>query len=165
VLGPLCNPAGATHQALGVADARLAERMIRVLANLGTESAFVYYGEDGLDEVTTTGPTYIYRLKDGEITHAEFTPEDFGVARAHAGEYAGGDAEENAAITRSILAGDQGPKRDIALVNAAPAIVAAGLADGFADAMEIAVASVDGGAAAAVLERSAAASREGRGGS
>jgi anthranilate phosphoribosyltransferase len=153
VLGPLANPARARRQAVGVADPRMAERMVGVLNSLGSEYAFVFYGEDGLDELTTAGTSFIYRLRDGDVTHAEFTPEDFGVARADHTELAGGTAAENAAITRSILAGEPGPKRDIALVNALPAIVAAGLADGFAEAMPLAIEAVDGGAASAVLER------------
>ncbi len=162
-LGPLCNPAGATRQALGVSDPRMAERMVGVLDRLGSEYAFVYYGEDGLDELTTTGPSYIYRLKDGEITHAEFTPEDFGVARATAADLAGGDADHNAAITRAVLAGESGPQRDISLVNAAPAIVAAGLADGFVQGVGVAAEAVDSGAAAAVLAAAVAASHAGGG--
>ncbi len=162
-LGPLCNPAGATRQALGVSDPRMAERMVGVLDRLGSEYAFVYYGEDGLDELTTTGPSYIYRLRDGEITHAEFTPEDFGVARATAADLAGGDADHNAAITRAVLAGESGPQRDISLVNAAPAIVAAGLADGFVEGVGVAAEAVDSGAAAAVLAAAVAASHAGGG--
>ncbi len=155
-LGPLCNPAGARRYALGVSDPRMAELMIRVLTNLGAESAFVFYGEDGLDELTTTGPSFIYRLRNGEITHAEFTPEDFGVPRSRLEDIRGGDAAENIAITRGILAGDDGPKRDIALVNAAPAIVAGGLAEGFVEAMELAAGSVDTGRAQEVLEAAVA---------
>ncbi len=155
-LGPLCNPARAKHYALGVSDPRMAELMIRVLRNLGAESAFVYYGEDGLDELTTTGPSFIYRLRQGEITHAEFTPEDFGVARAGLGDLQGGGPEENVAITRSILDGAIGPKRDITLVNAAPAIVAAGLAEGFVEAMSLAAQSIDSGDAKVVLEEAVA---------
>ncbi len=162
-LGPLCNPAGATRQALGVSDPRMAERMVGVLDRLGSEYAFVYYGEDGLDELTTTGPSYIYRLRDGEITHAEFTPEDFGVARATAADLAGGDADHNAAITRAVLAGESGPQRDISLVNAAPAIVAADLADGFVQGVGVAAEAVDSGAAAAVLAAAVAASHAGGG--
>lgn len=157
VLGPLANPARARRQAIGVADPKMAERMIEVLRNLGSEYAFVFYGEDGLDELTTCGTSFIYRLRDGAITHAEFTPEDFGVARADREDLLGGDATHNAAIVRSVLAGDQGPARDIALVNAAPAIVAAGLAEGFADALAMAVESVDSGAAGAVLHRAISA--------
>jgi anthranilate phosphoribosyltransferase len=155
-LGPLCNPAGAKRYALGVSDPRMAELMIAVLSNLGAEAAFVFYGEDGLDELTTTGPSFIYRLRNGEITHAEFTPEDFGVPRSRLSDLLGGDATENMAITRAILDGVAGPKRDIALVNAAPAIVAAGLADGFVDAMALAAESVDSGKAKNVLEEAVA---------
>ena len=159
-LGPLANPAGATRQAVGVSDRRMAERMIRVLEHLGSEYAFVVYGEDGLDEVTTTGPTYIYRLRGGEITHAEFTPEDFGVPRASVADLLGGDVDENVAITRSVLAGSPGPKRDVAVVNAAPAIVAAGLAAGFVEAVELAQEAIDSGRAAATLDRVVERSRD-----
>lgn len=158
-LGPLCNPAGARRYALGVSDPRMAELMIQVLSNLGAETAFVFYGEDGLDELTTTGPSFIYRLRNGEITHAEFTPEDFGVPRARIDDLRGGDAAENLSITRDILAGSTGAKRDIALVNAAPAIVAAGLAEGFAGAMTLAAESVDSGRAQEVLEKAIAFSK------
>jgi anthranilate phosphoribosyltransferase len=151
-LGPLANPARARRQAIGVADPRMAATMIGVLKRLGSEMAFVFHGEDGLDEITTAGPTYIYRLRDGEITHAEFTPEDFGVPRADRADILGGDAATNATIITTILEGEPGPRRDIALVNAAPAIVAAGLAEGFADAMGLARDSIDSGAAARVLD-------------
>lgn len=159
-LGPLANPAGATRMAVGVSDQKMAERMIGVLSGLGAEAAFVVYGEDGLDEVTTTGPTYIHRLKDGEITHAEFTPEDFGVPRARLADLLGGDAAENTQITRDILAGARGPKRDIAVVNAAPAIVAAGLAPGFVEGVAVAQESIDSGRAADVLSSVVERSRE-----
>lgn len=152
-LGPLANPAGARRYALGVADQAMAERMIRVLASVGTLSAFVVHGEDGIDEVTTSGPTYILRLKDGEITHAEFTPEDFGIRRSRLSDLVGGDVSENVTILRSVLAGEMGPRRDAVVINAAVGIVAAGLAEGFLDGVERAVASIDSGAAATVLER------------
>lgn len=155
-LGPLCNPARAKHYALGVSDPNMARLMIDVLRNLGAESAFVYFGEDGLDELTTTGPSYIYRLRNGEITHAEFTPEDFGVRRSELSELLGGGPDENVAITRGILEGTPGAKRDITLVNAAPAIVAAGLAEGFVEAMSLANQSIDSGDALAVLEEAIA---------
>jgi anthranilate phosphoribosyltransferase len=158
-LGPLANPAGATRQVIGVSDGRMAERMIGVLQRLGADYAFVVYGEDGLDEVTTTGPTYIHRLRDGEITHAEFTPEDFGVPRALPQDLLGGDVAENVEITRRVLAGEPGPARDATLVNAAPAIVVAGLAVGFVEAVAVAEESIDSGAAAGVLEAVVAASR------
>ena len=159
-LGPLANPAGSRHQAVGVSDATMAAKMIGALQRLGAEYAFVYYGEDGLDEITTTGPSFIYRLRDGEITHAEFTPEDFGVPRARGEDLLGGTIQDNVAITRAILAGEQGPKRDIAVVNAAPAIVVAGLASGFEEAVVKAVESIDSGAAAAVLDRVIERSRQ-----
>ena len=155
-LGPLCNPARARRYALGVSDPRMAGLMIHVLQQLGAESAFVYYGEDGLDELTTTGPSFIYRLRAGEITHAEFTPEDFGVPRTTIDQLAGGDPEVNVAITREVLAGETGPRLDISLVNAAPAIVAAGLAEGFVEAMALARESVQSGSAAMILEKAVA---------
>jgi anthranilate phosphoribosyltransferase len=159
-LGPLANPARARRHAIGVSDPRMAERMMGVLERLDSVFAFVFYGEDGLDEITTGGPSYIYRLRNGEVTHAEFTPEDFGIARSSVDELRGGDASENATIVRAILAGEPGPRRDAALINAAPALVAAGLAPGFIEAMELARASIDTGAAAAVLERVVAHSAE-----
>lgn len=158
-VGPLCNPAGAKRMSVGTSDPAMAALMIEVLANRGAEAAFVFYGEDGLDELTTTGPSYIYRLKEGEITHAEWTPEDFGVSRSRPNDLAGGDVAENLAITRAILAGDAGPRRDIVLVNAAPALVASGLASGFGEAIELAASAIDSGAAAAVLERASTLSR------
>ena len=158
-LGPLANPAGATRQVVGVSDARMAERMIGVLASLGSEYAFVVYGEDGLDEFTTTAPSFIHRLKNGEITTAEFTPEDFGVPRATPADLVGGDVQDNVAITRAILAGEKGPKRDAAVVNAAPALVVAGLAEGFLDGVALAVETIDSGAASETLERAISVSR------
>ncbi len=159
-LGPLANPAHAKRQAIGVSDHLMAQRMIQVLQNLGTKYAFVFHGTDGLDELTTTGPSYIYRLRDNEVTHAEFTPEDFGVPRASLDDIRGGDAATNEGITLAILRGESGPARDIALVNAAPAIVVAGLADGFLEAMDLAAQAVDSGDALGVLERAIVMSRE-----
>ena len=152
-LGPLCNPAGA-RMCVGTSDPEMARLMIDVLDTRGVDRGFVVYGEDGMDEVSTTGPTRIFRLIDGEITEAEFTPEDFGVKRSRLEDLAGGDATENIAITKGILSGDEGPKRDVALVNAAPAIVLAELADGFMDAMALAAESVDSGAASEALSQS-----------
>jgi anthranilate phosphoribosyltransferase len=151
-LGPLANPAGARRLAIGVSDQKMAERMIGVLANLGAEYAFVVHGEDGLDEVTTTGPTFVYRLLNGEVTHAEFTPEDFGVPRSPLSALLGGDATTNARITREILAGAEGPRRDVTLINAAPALVVAGIAQGFVEAVDVARRSIDSGAALGVLD-------------
>ncbi len=159
-LGPLTNPAGAKLMSVGTADRRMASLMIEVLKNRGAERAFVFYGEDGLDELTTTGPSFIYRLRNGEVTTAEFTPEDFGVRRAALDDFKGGTVAENAGILTGILDGAPGPKRDIAVVNAAPAIVVAGLADGFVEAVDLAKESIDSGGARAVLDRTIAFTRE-----
>lgn len=157
-LGPLCNPAGA-RMSIGVSDPDMARLMIDVLAARGEDWAFVVHGADGLDEVATTGPSRIYSLVDGEITEAELTPEDFDVPRATISDLVGGDAETNSAITEAVLSGAQGPHRDIALVNASPAIVLAELAQGLSDAMVLAAESVDSGAAANALSSSLALSR------
>jgi anthranilate phosphoribosyltransferase len=138
----------------------MAERMIGVLSNLGSTYSFVFSGEGGIDEIVPTGPTVIYRLRDGEVTHAEFTPEDFGVPRVTLSSLSGGDAAENAAIIRSVLSGESGPTRDAVLVNAAPALVVAGLASGFAEGVELARRAVDSGAAAAVLNHATVRSQE-----
>jgi anthranilate phosphoribosyltransferase len=152
-LGPLANPAGVRRQAVGVSDGRMAERVIGVLQKLGSEYAFVFSGDEGLDEITIAGPTTIYRLKDGEITHAEFTPEDFGIARSPLSELLGGGPADNVAILLSVLNGEKGPRRDAVVTNAAPALVVAGLAGGFLDAVELAANSIDSGSALSVLER------------
>jgi len=157
-LGPLCNPAGA-RMSIGTSDSKMARLMVDVLASRGVDRAFVVHGDDGLDELTTTAPTRIFRLVDGEITEAEFTPEDFGVQRATIGDLIGGDPDENLSITTKVLDGERGPHRDIALVNAAPAIVLADLAPGFEAAMEIAAESVDSGSASRVLGNALAMSR------
>ena len=156
-LGPLSNPAGAKNLAVGVSDKAMAEKMIEVLKNLGASYAFVVRGEDGLDEISTAAPTLILRLREGEITHAQFTAEDFGVDRGNLSDVLGGDAEDNAGIIKSIFAGERGPKRDIVLVNASAPIVAAGLATGFVDGVRVAREALDSGAVesklAEVLER------------
>lgn len=159
-LGPLSNPAGATTYAVGVSDGSMAERMINVLAKTGATRAFVYHGDDGLDELTTTGHSIIWRLVDGDVTRAEFTPEDFGVTRARVADLLGGEVEQNAAILRSVLAGEPGPKRDIAVVNASAGLVAAGLADGFAAGIELAKAAIDDGRAQAKLDEVIARSED-----
>lgn len=159
-LGPLSNPADPKQYAIGVSDGQMAERMIRVLDALGAERAFVFHGHDGLDELTLTGPSFIWRLVDGEITHAEFTPEDFGVERAPIEAVLGGDVDANVAITRGVLAGVTGPRRDVAIINASAGIVAAGLAEGFAEGSAMAAEAIDSGAAAAVLQNVVARSQE-----
>lgn len=152
-LGPLCNP-GRARMCVGVSDAGLARLMIDVLKARGVDRGFVVYGEDGMDEISTVAPTRIFRVVDGEVTEAEFTPEDFGVPRASLADVSGGGAQENIEITHAILAGAKGPKRDIALVNAAPAIVLGGKAVGFVEAMDVAAESLDSGAAKRALDDS-----------
>lgn len=150
-LGPLCNPARTKRAAIGVSDASMAERMAGVLHARGAEYAFVFNGHDGLDELSTAGLSTVHRIQNGEITTAQFRPGDFGVAPATLADVQGGDAAENERITRAVLEGAAGAHRDIVVVNAAPAIVVAGLADGFAEGIALAQLAIDGGAAAAVL--------------
>jgi anthranilate phosphoribosyltransferase len=152
-LGPLCNPAGA-RMAVGASDARMARLMIDVLGARGVDRAFVVYGEEGLDELSISGPSRIYRLRDGEVTEAEFTPEDFGVERSSMDAIVGGDAARNMEITRAVLNGVGGPHRDVVIVNASPALVLAGVADGFVEGVQLAADAIDSGAAAEVLARS-----------
>jgi anthranilate phosphoribosyltransferase len=159
LLGPLANPAGAKRQLVGTHSARAAELVAGALARLGCERAFVVHGADGLDEITTTGETLALEVRDGRVAERRLTPEDFGVARASLDDLRGGDREENAAITRRILSGEPGPRRDIVLVNAAAALVAAGKAPDFAGAMALAAQAIDSGAALARLERLIALSR------
>lgn len=153
VLGPLCNPAGVKRQILGVYSPALVEPMAHVLARLGSEHAWVVHGSDGLDELTTTGPTSVAQLEDGAITLFEVTPEDAGLPRATLAELKGGDAPANAAAIRSVLRGDKGPFRDIVLMNAGAALIVAGKAANLVDGVERAARSIDTGAAARALEK------------
>lgn len=159
-LGPLCNPANTKRAAIGVSDAAMAERMAGVMAARGAEYAFVFHGHGGLDELSTAGVSTVHRIRNGEITTAQFQPSDFGVPRSSIEELQGGDAAENERITRMVIEGAQGPHRDIVVINAAPAIVVAGLADGFEDGILLAQQAIDGGSAAAVLERAVSFSAE-----
>ncbi len=158
-LGPLCNPAMAC-MTVGTSDPRMARLMIGVLDARGADRGFVVYGEEGLDELSTAGPSRIFRLLDGEITEAEFTPEDFGVTRAGIEDILGGDVSRNIEITRSVLSGERSPYRDAAIVNASPAIVLADMADGFVSGVQVAADAIDSGSAAHVLEQSLAMSRQ-----
>ncbi|MEE9614444.1 MAG: anthranilate phosphoribosyltransferase [Thermodesulfobacteriota bacterium] len=152
ILGPLTNPAGAKCQVLGVYDPMLTDMLAKVLANLGSTHAFVVRGEDGLDEITLTGETRVSELKDGMVETYHVSPEEFGVERCSPDELKGGDPEENAAIILDILKGKKGPQRDVVLINAAPAIVAAGKASSLEEGIAIAHGSVDSGEALKKLE-------------
>jgi len=156
LLGPLTNPAGASVQIVGAPSPRAAELMAEALAALGLERGFVVHGSDGLDEITTTGPTLVFEIRSGEVARRTVSPEDFGVPRAALEDLKGGDAATNSEIARAVLAGAAGPKRNVALVNAAAALVAAGRAPDFTSGMRLAAEAVDSGAALAKLEQLAA---------
>ena len=152
LLGPLTNPAGANAQIAGAPSPKAAELIAGALAALGLPHGFVVHGSDGLDEITTTGPTLVFEIRDGQVERRTVSPEDFGVAVAQAGALQGGDRAANAAIAREVLAGCPGPRRDIVLVNASAGLVAAGKAPTFREAMTLAAASIDSGAARAKVE-------------
>lgn len=152
ILGPLTNPAGAQCQILGVYDPNLTEVMAGVLANLGTSSAFVVHGAGGLDEVSILGTTKISEVKNGKVITYYLDPQKHNLTCATIDQLKGGTAQENAAITRSILAGEKGPRHDIVLLNTAVALVAAGAAETIDEGIGKAAAVIDSGAAAAKLD-------------
>jgi anthranilate phosphoribosyltransferase len=148
LLGPLTNPAHASAQVVGVYSAALVEKLAEALSMLGLHRALVVHGLDGLDEITITGPTRIAEVREGTVRTFEVTPEEFGMKRAKLDEIAGSDATVNAHIVREVLAGKESPRRDVVLLNAAAALVAAGKADHLADALPLAAKAIDSGAAA-----------------
>lgn len=152
LLGPLSNPAGARRQVMGVYDPRLLEPLAEVLGRLGATRAWTVHG-DGLDELTTTGPTQVAEWRDGAVSRFEVTPEDAGLRRASIESLRGGDAEENAAALTALLAGAPGPYRDIVLLNAAAALVVADRAADLKAGATLAASVIDEGAAAAALAR------------
>ena len=152
LLGPLTNPAGASIQVLGVYDPGLTEKMAGVLKLLGTREAFVFCGEGTLDEISICGPTRMTHLRHQAIKTFEMTPEAFGIPRATPADIRGGSARENARIIRDILKGEKGPRRDVVLVNAAAAFVAAGLDSDFKAGIQRAAQSIDSGRAGEKLE-------------
>ena len=152
-LGPLTNPASAQHQTIGVSDPSMAPRMAGVLARLGTGHALVFHGSDGLDELTTTGPSHVWEVRGSEIEEWTFEPFEFGIERATVDDLRGGDVADNLRIADEVLAGRPGAPRDMVVVGAAAALVAADLAGGFPQAIEAAGKSLDSGAAAGVLHR------------
>jgi anthranilate phosphoribosyltransferase len=153
LLGPLTNPARADRQVLGVYRADLVEALGQVLAGLGCRRGFVVHGDDGMDELTLTGPTRVAEIRDGRVTLTTVTPEQFGFHRCALSELQGGDALQNAAIVRAVLSGEPGPKRDVVLLNAAFALVAAGVADTVATGIDRARGAIDSGAARGKLEQ------------
>ena len=153
LLGPLSNPAGATRQLIGVFAERWLEPLAEVLRSLSSRHVWVVHGHDGLDEITTTGPTAVAELKDGAVRRFDLTPADFGVAVAAPEALKGGDAETNALALNAVLDGHQGAFRDIVLVNSAAALIVAGKAGEVREGVAMAAQALDSGKARAVLER------------
>jgi anthranilate phosphoribosyltransferase len=152
LLGPLTNPAGATCQVVGVYSDDLVEKLAEALSMLGLHRALVVHGSDGLDEITITGPTRIGEVREGRVQSYEVTPEEFGLPRTTLDDISGGDAALNASLIRDVLAGDNSARRDVVLLNAAAALVAAGRADHLRDAVPLAAKAIDSGAALKKLE-------------
>jgi len=152
LLGPLTNPAHASAQVVGVYSAALVEKLAEALSMLGLHRALVVHGLDGLDEITITGSTRIAEVREGTVRSYEVTPEEFGMKRGTLDDISGGDAAANASIIVEILAGTKSPKRDVVLLNAAAALVAAGRVDHLAGAIPLASRSIDSGAAAEKLQ-------------
>ena len=152
MLGPLTNPAGANCQLLGVYAPELTEMFAHALQLLGTKRAFVVHGHDGLDEISVCAPTRVSELKDGLIRTYDISPEQFFNEQAEPADLLGGNPEENAQITRNILNGEKGPKRNVVLINAAAALVAAGQAEDLKQGIRIAETAIDDGGAAKKME-------------
>lgn len=151
VLGPLTNPAGANRQLMGVYDPALCEPICRVLAELGSERAFVVHGAGGLDEVSPVGETRVASLADGKVTVFTFGPEEAGIEPCSLADLAGGTPEENAESIRAIFAGESGPRADAVLLNAGFAAVVAGRSEKVRDGVEAARATISNGSATRLL--------------
>ncbi|HTQ55732.1 MAG TPA: anthranilate phosphoribosyltransferase [Bryobacteraceae bacterium] len=147
LLGPLTNPAGANAQLAGAPSAHFAELIAGALASLGLPRGFVVHGADGLDEITTTGPTLVFEIAAGRVERRTVTPDQFGVAPARPEDLKGGDRQRNCEIAHAVLGGARGPQRDIVLANASAALVAAGKAADFSEGVALAAAAIDSGAA------------------
>ncbi len=152
LLGPLTNPARANCQVVGVYSADLVEKLSEALSMLGLHRALVVHGSDGLDEITITGPTRVGEVREGQVHTYEVTPEEFGLRRATLDDIAGDDAAGNATMIREILEGKKSARRDVVLLNAAAALVAAGRADHLRDAVPLAAKAIDSGAAERKLD-------------
>jgi anthranilate phosphoribosyltransferase len=152
LLGPLTNPAHASAQVVGVYAASLVEKLAQALKLLGLRRALVVHGKDGLDEITITGPTMVGEVRDGWVKTYEITPEEFGLKRDTLESISGGDTKANADIIRELLSGSKSARRDVVLLNASAALVAAGKADSIGAAMPMAITSIDSGAAKSKLD-------------
>jgi anthranilate phosphoribosyltransferase len=160
LLGPLSNPAGVKRQMVGVFSRQWVQPLAQVLRNLGSESVWVVHGSDGLDEITLTAPTFVAALENGEIRTFEVTPEEAGLERCTTDGLKGGDADANAVALQSVLDGMPSPYRDVALLNAAAALVVAGRAKTLKEGVEIGRKSLDSGAAATRLKHLVAVSNK-----
>jgi anthranilate phosphoribosyltransferase len=158
LLGPLSNPAGVTRQLVGVFSRQWVQPLAQVLKNLGSESVWVVHGSDGLDEITLTGPTFVAALENGAIRSFEVSPEEVGLKRIPGEALKGGDAAANAVALRSVLAGQPSPYRDVALLNAAAALIVAGRAKDLKEGMALGIRSLNEGAAAERLKQLVAVS-------
>jgi anthranilate phosphoribosyltransferase len=152
LLGPMANPGRVRRQVIGVANAAFAERMIETLQSHGSVHSWVVHG-GGLDELTTTGPSQVIELRDGEIRHFDIDPIELGLPHAHNEDLVGGDAAHNAGVVRSVFAGSRGPHRDIVVLNAGAGLVVGGRVASLADGVELATATIDDGTAADTLQR------------
>ena len=159
VLGPLCNPAGAKYQALGVADGALAGKMAEVLVRLGVERAIVFHAGDGMDELSVSAPSFVIEI-NGDRKEYQLDPAELGLGKAPVDSMRGGGPEDNARIAREVLQGAMGPRRDVVLLNAAAALRAAGLAGSWKDGIGLAAEAIDSGRAGDVLQRWAKISQE-----
>src|SRR3954449_13007469 len=153
LLGPLSNPASVKRQMVGTFSKRWVEPMAQVLKNLGSDCVWVVHGSDGLDEITTSGPTHVAALENGTVRTFDINPEDIGIAKAKPEALRGGDAETNAAALMTVLKGTKGPYRDIAVFNAAASLIVAGKAKDLKEGAALAAKSLDGGEAEGRLER------------
>ncbi|MDQ3573713.1 MAG: anthranilate phosphoribosyltransferase, partial [Actinomycetota bacterium] len=159
-LGPLANPARPRRQVVGVSDPAMAHTMLGVLQANGATRAMVVYGHDGLDELTTTTTSTVLEVVDGEVRTAVVEPREHGLSLASPEDLRGGDAATNADLTRRMLDGEKGPRRDVVLLNAAAGLMAAGLVADLVEGLGVAERSLDGGRAGEVLERLVTTSRE-----
>src|SRR6187431_1565843 len=159
LLGPLSNPAGVKRQMVGVFSRQWVQPLAQVLKNLGSESVWVVHGSDGLDEITLTGSSFVASLDNGKITTFEVTPEDAGLTCCNGDALKGGDADANAIALQSVLNGKPSPNRDVALLNAAAALIVAGRAKDLKEGVALGAKSLDSGAAAARLKHLIAVSR------
>ena len=160
ILGPLTNPGHPSMQLLGVYDEYLVQPLAQVLMNLGVKKGMVVYGQDKLDEISLSAPTTVCEFKDGWMKNYVITPEQFGLKRCTKQDLVGGTPAENAEITKAILAGEKGPKRDAVLMNAGAALYIGGKAESLAEGIKLAAEIIDSGKATETLEKLIKVSQE-----